>query len=202
MQSKLLPNEKQWESAIAKRGGPDEARIFLTRVQARYDELVLQAHHYENKALRFHFEHNILPAIAAYSILLMDGLEKKTAMEIIDDLLEAGIESERRMYRFWGRFPFFFNMIKLMLWPMMKKQYPERWDIEWLDLGPDVTGLNCHACFYLDVLTEYGFSELTPHFCRLDELLAGEAASSVRFERTQTLANGGTICDFRYMRVN
>jgi hypothetical protein len=50
-------------------------------------------------------------------------------------------------------------------------------------------------------LTEYGFPELTPHFCRLDDVLAAEAAPSVRFERTQTLARGGTLCDFRYARV-
>ena len=201
MQPGQLPNKKQWEIAIAKERGPAEARIFLKRVQARYDELAFQAQPYENKALRFHFEHNLLPAVAAYSILLMDGLEETTALEIIDDLLEAGIETERRMYRFWGRFPFFFSMIKFIIKPLMKKRYPERWDIEWLDLGPDVAGLNCRVCFYLEVLNGYGFSELTPHFCRLDELLAAEAAPSVRFERTQTLANGGTLCDFRYVRV-
>lgn len=38
-------------------------------------------------------------------------------------------------------------------------------------------------------------------FCRLDDLLAAEAASTIRFERTQTLARGGTLCDFRYERV-
>lgn len=73
--------------------------------------------------------------------------------------------------------------------------------MEWLDLGRDLVGLNCRACFYLDMLTEYGFPELTPHFCRLDDALAAEAAPSVRFERTQTIARGGTLCDFRYARV-
>jgi hypothetical protein len=157
--------------------------------------------HYENKALRHHFEENILPAIAAYSILLMEGKDKDSAMQIMDRLLEASIELDRRMYRFWGRFPFFFDMIKLLLKPMMTMQYPGRWNIEWPKLDPNVVGLNCRSCFYLDVLTEYGYPELTPHFCRLDDLFAAEAAPSVRFERTQTLARGGIICDFRYIRV-
>jgi len=201
MQQTILPNAKQWMRAVAGRQGQEEARLFLARVQARYDELLLQAQRYENKALRYHFEHNILPAIAAYSILSKDGIQKGPALEILDELLESGIESERRMYRFWGRFPFFFDMMKLMLKPMMENRYPERWKIEWLDPGPDVIGLNCRACFYVDKLGEYGFPELTPHFCRLDELLAAEAASNIRFERKQTLATGGMICDFRYVRV-
>ncbi len=201
MKRKLLPNAKRWESEIAKIRGRDEGAAFIVRVQARYDELLAQAQYYENKALRHHFEGNILPAVAAYSILLMDGKDKNSAAETLDKLLEAGIGLERRMYRFWGRFPFFFDMIKLMLKPMMKMQYPEKWDVEWLDLGRNAVGLNCHSCFYLEVLTEYGFPELAPHFCRLDDLLAGEAAPSVRFERTQTIARGGTMCDFRYVRV-
>jgi hypothetical protein len=201
MKHKLLPNAKRWKKVIAKERGHDEAAIFLARVQARYDELLIQARSYENLALRHHFEDNILPAIAAYSVVLMDGKDQDAAAQTLDTWLEAGIESERRMYRFWGIFPFFFDLIRWMLKPMMSRQYPERWNVEWLDLGRDTVGLNCHACFYLDVLTEYGFSELTPHFCRLDDLLAAEARSSVRFERTQTIARGGTMCDFRYVRV-
>jgi len=50
-------------------------------------------------------------------------------------------------------------------------------------------------------LSEYGLADLTPHFCRLDDLLAAEAARSVHFERTQTIGRGGTLCDFRYFRT-
>ena len=198
---KTLPNLKKWQTESEKAMGRKAGAAFLSRVQSKYNELLGQAQQYENKALQQHFVNNILPAIAVYSVLLEDGKDKESALQIIDRLLEAAIESARTMYRFWGRFPFFFDMIRFMLKPMMKKNYPERWNIEWLDLGHDVTGMNCRTCFYLDTLTGYGFAELTSHFCRLDELLAAEATPSVRFERTQTLARGGTLCDFRYVRV-
>lgn len=131
----------------------------------------------------------------------MDGMDKESAGFVLDSLLEAGIESRRRMYRFLGRFPFFFDILRLLLKPMMEAQFPDHCDVEWSAIGPDAVGLNCHSCFYLDRLAEFGFPELTPHFCRLDDLLAAEAAPSVRFERTQTLARGGTMCAFRYVRV-
>lgn len=201
MKQKHLPDGRRWEQAMLRKRGGDEAVVFLARVQARYDELLSQARYYENKALRHHFEDRILPAIAVCSVLLMDGMDKEAAVQKLDTLLEAGIGSERRMYRFWGRFPFFFDMLKLMLKPMMTMQFPEGWNVEWLEPDSNMVGLNCHSCFYLDALAEYGFRELTPHFCRLDDLLAAEASSSVRFERTQTLARGGTMCDFRYIRV-
>ena len=201
VKNKQLPGAKRWKKVIMSERRQDESAIFFVRAQARYDELLHQAYHYENKALRHHFEDKILPAIAAYSILLMEGKDKDSTTQILDRLLEANTEPNRRTYRFWGRFPFFFDLIKLLLKPMMAIQYPDRWNVEWPKLGPDVVGLNCRSCFYLDVLTEYGYPELTPHFCRLDDLLAAEAAPSVHFERTQTLARGGTICDFRYLRV-
>jgi hypothetical protein len=198
---KPFPNLKNWQSEIEKALGHHAGIAFLARVQSKYDKLFEQARHYKNKALRQHFENNILPAVAAYSILLEDKKDQESALQIMDRLLEASIESERATYRFWGRFPFFFDLLCLMLKPKMIVQYPERWNIEWLDLGHNVVGLNCHACFYLDILTEYGFTELTAHFCRLDDLLAAEAAPSIRFERTQTLGRGGKMCDFRYFRV-
>ena len=201
MKSKRLPNGRAWERVLARQQGRDAAAIFLARVQARYDELLSQAQRYEKKALRAHFEDILLPAVAAYSVMLMDGMDKESAGRVLDALLEAGIESNRRMYRFLGRFPFFFDILRRLLKPMMDAQFPDHWDVEWPDLGPDVVGLNCHSCFHLDRLAEFGFPELTPHFCRLDDLLAAEAAPSVRFERTQTLARGGTMCDFRYVRV-
>ena len=200
MLRKFLPDGVSWKRELAREIGYREAGSFLARAQARYDELLGQAPRLDNRALRNHFENRILPAIAAYSVFLMDA-DKDTAVSRLDQLLEAGIGPERSMYRFWGRFPLFFDMLRLMLKPMMQAQYTEGWEVEWLDLGRDVVGLNCHACFYLDVLTEYGFPELTQHFCRLDDLLAAEAASSIRFERTQTLGRGGSLCDFRYMRV-
>jgi hypothetical protein len=201
MKTKRLPKLKRWERELAKTRGRDEAAIFLARAQARYDELLSRARRYEKKALRFHFEDNLLPAIAAYSVLLMDGMDRDAAGDALDSLLEAGLESERRMYRFWGRFPFFFDMLRAALRPMMDAQFPEGWNVEWIEPSRDLVGLNCRACFYLDRLTEYGFPELTPHFCRLDDLLAAEAAPAIRFERTQTIGRGGTMCDFRYARV-
>lgn len=202
MKRKTLPNVKRWEKIMLEGRNAAGAILFIARVQARYEELMSQACRYRNKALRFHFEDNILPAVAAYSVLMMDGVPKDAALQTLDRLLEASLESQRRFYHFWARFPFFFGMLKLALKPMMKMQYSEKeWKVEWIDFTSDIVGLNCHACFYMNRLAEYGLAELTSHFCRLDDVLAAEAAPRIRLERTQTIGRGGSLCDFRYIRV-
>jgi hypothetical protein len=81
-------------------------------------------------------------------------------------------------------------------------QYPkEGWRIEFPDLGADVVALDGHGFFYLDVLTQYGLSELTAHFCTLDDLLYEGVSPYIGWERTQTIGRGGKYCDFRYYRV-
>ncbi len=188
---------------LTHRWGETEARVFLSRVEAKYLELYARSERHSPRVLQtLHFEKNILPAVAAYKILLMEGKSSESALETLDVLLEATVAGQKRVYRFWGQFPFFFDMLRWMLKPMMRLQYPESaWKTEFPDLGRDIVGLDCHGCFYLKVLSEYGLPELTRHFCRLDDVLYEGVTPYIRFERTQTIGRGGTMCDFRYYRV-
>jgi hypothetical protein len=198
-----LPTYRTWLRELTRQQGALVAEIFLERVQAKYLELFAGSERYSQRVLqKIHFEKNILPAIAAYKILLMDGNNPDEAQATLDSLLEAGVAGQKRLYRFWGRFPFFFDMLKWILKPLTLLQYPEAgWRMEFPNLGSDVVALDSHACFYLQVLTEYGVPELTRHFCRLDDLLFEGVTPHVRFERTQTMGRGGSMCDFRYYRV-
>ncbi len=198
-----LPTYRVWLREWTRQHGALEAEVFLERVRAKYTELLAGSRKYSPPVLqKLHFEKNILPAVAAYKIFLMDGNSPETAMTALDSLLEAGIAGQKRLYRFWGRFPFFFDMLRWTLKPLTRLQYPqEGWPMDFPDLGPDVVGLDGHGCFYLQVLTEYGVPELTRHFCHLDDVLYEGVTPYIRFERTQTLGRGRKMCDFRYYRV-
>lgn len=198
-----LPTYRVWLRAWSDRHGAFEAKVFLERVQAKYSELYAGSRRYSPRVLqKLHFEKNILPAIAAYKILLMDGNSPEQAQATLDDLLEAGIAGQKKIYRLWGKFPFFFALLRWILKPLTLLQYPrEGWQMDFPDLGPDVVALDSHSCFYLQVLTEYGVPELTRHFCHLDDVLFEGVTPYIRFERTQTIGRGGKMCDFRYYRV-
>jgi hypothetical protein len=198
-----LPTYRIWKGVWTGKVGPAEAQIFISRVQAKYVELLARSKHYSPRVLqKLHFEKNILPAIAAYRVLLMDGHSHETALPILDTLLEATLARQKRLYRFLGRSRFFFDLLRLTLKPLTFSQYPSAgWQMDFPRLGHDAVGLDSHSCFYLQVLTEYGLPELTSHFCRLDDFLYEDVSPYIRFERRQTIGRGGAMCDFRYYRV-
>ena len=59
---------------------------------------------------------------------------------------------------------------------------------------------NVFRCFYLDVLTAYGAPELTPLYCKLDDLTYEMLPPSITWERTGALGRGDDCCDFRWCR--
>ncbi len=198
-----MPQTQAWLREMTRLRGREEAQAFISRVQGKYDELLARSRRYQPRVLqKQHFEKNILPVIAADLIMKQEGQAPDQISSTIDSLLAESIAGQKRLYRFWGRFPFFFGMLRLLLKPMMKAQFPaEGWQIDYPGLGPDVVALDSHRCFYLEVLTEYGLPELTRHFCQLDDELYQGVTPFIRFERTQTLGRGGQMCDFRYYRV-
>lgn len=56
------------------------------------------------------------------------------------------------------------------------------------------------GCFYLDQLTQLGAQELTPDYCRVDDLLYEGVSPGITWHRTTVLAAGGERCDFRFER--
>jgi hypothetical protein len=55
--------------------------------------------------------------------------------------------------------------------------------------------------FYLDTLTRLGAQELTPAYCRVDDILYEGVSPELTWRRTTMLATGGERCDFRFERL-
>jgi hypothetical protein len=75
---------------------------------------------------------------------------------------------------------------------------PEGWEKEIVTDSNQAFAFDMHSCFYLDVLTAYGAPELTPIYCRMDELLYKELPPMITWERAKTLGRGDDCCDFRW----
>jgi hypothetical protein len=86
-------------------------------------------------------------------------------------------------------------------YPTGHRAAPEGWSTTWLEDSPARVAYDLTGCFYLDTLTAYGAPELTPSFCRMDDLLYGRLERA-RWGRTGTLARGDARCDFRFTRVD
>ena len=62
-----------------------------------------------------------------------------------------------------------------------------------------VFGLDVHVCPITRFAKEHGAPEIVPMICRIDDLVASKL-TGLRLERTGTIANGASHCDFRYVK--
>lgn len=182
--------------------GKVRATDILAKIQARYSELLRTRTPYRQHALRGHLMKNILPGLALYQILREEGISQAAALEVVDRIFEIRVEAKRKRMVWAGRFELFYH---LMRWPtrtMMRINYPSAgWQVEWVEVSPERVAFNIHRCFHLEALSSYGAAELTPSFCREDELLYRDVSPYLRFERTKTLGRGDQVCDFRFVHT-
>ncbi len=195
--SRQPPIFMRWQGHLADDMGEVEAAALMSRVQARYDDLYAHRKHYENRALRKHQENTILPSLALYQVLREDGLDEETALMRIRDLLILKVLPGRRQLEFFGRLPLIFTLFRLGTKLKMQRVFPEEgWDIEWLEVSSERVAFNVHRCFWLEVLADYDATELVAQSCYTDDVLFDGASPYISWERTQTLARGGELCDF------
>ena len=197
-----MPYADLWRRELADRLDGEPAAELMDRVEARYAELYRDRTHYDHPALRKHLEDNILPGLALYQVLRGEGHGEADALQTVERLQAVDLLRQRRPLELLGRLPFFFSLLRAVTRRFMGRNFPPQgWQVEWPDEGRDVVAFDMKSCFYLDVLTEHGAPELTPAYCRLDDLAYEDVSPHVRWERTRTLGRGDDCCDFRFRRV-
>ena len=81
------------------------------------------------------------------------------------------------------------------------KKYRNAWVVDIIEGGPQddfVLGYDYHTCGICNLCRDEGCFELAKYLCRMDYVLAD--MMGMKLTRTQTLAEGGKYCDFRYGR--
>jgi hypothetical protein len=200
--SKSMPFQKSWHETLARELDANQADALLTRVQERYDALVSERAEPSHRALVQHLDGSILPGLALYQVLVADGWDKETAQGTVERLFAADLRKRRRVLEWMGRTPLYFSMLKRLTPRLMARSFPpEGWTVERVEMSSDVVAFNMHSCFYLDTLRDYGAAELTPVYCRLDDVMYDGVSPYVNWERTRTLGVGDDHCNFRFRRM-
>lgn len=178
---------------------PEKARRLTQLMLSRYAALLAERPLPDKKIKRNHLTRNIIPGLALYQVLLqVHGGDQHTALADVDAAFRAWT-----LDRFQGPLapmkilPTPFGLFKVMFF-MRMKAFPEE---DHVVVENNATRLVLHTkhCFYLDLLTEYGAPELTPSFCKTDEVIAEMFPAGVKFIREHTLARGDNFCDFQYV---
>lgn len=196
-----LPAYDLWQRKLAERHGEWYARELIARIQARYSELYAARKQYANPVLRRHYEGHILPGIALYRTLQVEGWTLRAIQDEMAELLSAQLRPQTMGLRLISRLPDPFAGFRALIKLQMKMSYPaEGWQTQWEEDSSDRLAFTISRCFYLDVLSEYGVPELTPMFCETDDRLAEGFPPQVRWRRKSTLGKGAEGCDFCYER--
>ena len=201
-QARHMPFVEILERQIAQEQGQVQASLVVNAVEARYWELFCHRPRVVRRALRKHLNTYILPGLALYQITLEEGVEMADALWKVERFMAEATQTKRLIFRLAGRLPAYYQMLRLLTPRVLDNTYPpEGWELEWVENSPKSLSFNMKSCFYLDMLTAYGAPELTLVYCHLDDLIFEDASPGVHWERSQTLARGDELCNFRWTRV-
>jgi len=202
-QAARMPNAVVWQRLLAEQTGQVEAAIFMTQVESAHRELLLRRPRFEHQAFNQHVTGNILPGLALYQTWRMSGLSQEQALEQVDDLFQAWFQRfpppNARFNHLLNYLPENFAFFRRMTRWVMQTMFPEPgWQVEFLEDNEQTLAFNIQHCFYLDILKAYGAPELTPAFCKLDDLMMALLPKSLHWGRSTTIGMGADCCNFRW----
>jgi hypothetical protein len=192
-----IPMSKRFFPAIRPILGSDRYLLLGLKYIDVYQAFTLP----QNPVLRHHLIDGILPGFALYQNLLEEGNTKQEALAQIDDIFEKLFQKSRNKMKKLGRLPFVYPFLRKYIKTAMKEYPEEGWKIDWTQNNQEAIRFNMKSCYYFDTLSKLGVPELTASFCRVDDFIYTEMSPSIEWQRTQTIANGSTYCDFCFAAV-
>ena len=185
----------------------DEPRVNRWLVQARkgYESLIPQLPYIggkENEFTRYlMYPSGIMPTVR---ILRNEGVPIRKTGQIIFEILTAYYNAIHPLVKWYIRSAYFGEEKKAQLRAAAHKsqlrKYPGDWVFKFIE-GDGKTfqyGLDITECGLVKFWSAQGLEEFTPYLCLTDWALW--RAIGIETMRTQTIANGATYCDFRYIR--
>ena len=153
--------------------------------------------------LRQHLVDNIMTGTALYRVLLgAHGGDHAAALAEIEPLFKSWTHA------LYGGTMKVFKMIPNSFWffklatKIQLRSFPaEVWGTRWVEDSARRIAYNTLSCPYVTSLKDYGVPELGPFYCQIDDWMGEMLPPGIRFRRTQTLAKGGTLCDYSFENI-
>ena len=166
-------------------------------VYARMDALLIEEKVYCDKGNYAHMA-QIITSIALYEVLQKHGMSEQEAYRIVSE----------EMWKFLDPAPMQKLAKKSFFLPLMKKIVPfgfrkgsgYGWRYTWHKDDPkDEFRFECNECIYEKILRPRGMMKLGAMCCHADIINYGNLPYT-DFIRTETLCQGGKLCNFRFVR--
>ena len=140
----------------------------------------------------------ILTSIALYEVLQKRGMSEAEAYRTVSEEMWKFLDPSGM--KKLARGPFFLPLMKKIVPLGFKKGSGAGWRYTWHRGGPkDEFHFECNECLYAKILGRRGLLKLGAMCCHADIINYGDLPYT-DFIRTETLCQGGKICDFRFVR--
>lgn len=175
--------------------GEERSKVLWEKIEKEYEHLVPLANG-ETKGRKKNLVNGIYPFAAVYGVLLKEGMSREEAMKHMFAIMKVHtLKDSRKNYEKMGKLPFFFALFRKMFSIGLKG---DSWTVEWVANDPEKFIYNIKTCLWHEACTKLGYPELCRIFCRNDELNFTDVSKHLYFERSSTLGDGGTCCDFHF----
>ena len=166
-------------------------------VYARMRELLEEEKTYCDRGNYKHMA-QILTSIAIYEVLQKHGKSEAEAYRIVSEEMWKFLDPSAMQKL--ARKSFFLPLMKKIVPFGFKKGSGYGWRYTWhRDSPKDEFRFECNECIYAKILGRRGLMKLGAMCCRADIINYGSLPYT-DFIRTQTLCQGGELCDFRFVR--
>ena len=166
-------------------------------VYARMRELLEEEKAYCDKGNYAHMA-QFLTSIALFEVLQKHGKSESEAYRIVSEEMWKFLDPSAMQKL--ARKIFFLPMMKKIVPFGFKKGSGCGWRYTWhRDSPKDEFRFECNECIYAKILGRRGLMKLGAMCCHADIINYGSLPYT-DFIRTQTLCQGGELCDFRFVR--
>ena len=166
-------------------------------VYARMRELLEEEKTYCDKGNYAHMA-QILTSIALFEVLQKHGKSEAEAYRIVSEEMWKFLDPS--VMQKLAKKSFFLPLMKKIVPFGFKKGSGCGWRYTWHKDDPkDEFRFECNECIYAKILGKRGLMKLGAMCCHADIINYGNLPYT-DFIRTQTLCQGGEMCDFRFVR--
>ena len=166
-------------------------------VYARVRKLVEEERAYCDEGNYAHMA-QILTSIALYEVLQDHGASEEEAFRAVSEEMWAFLDPSGMQKL--AKLPFFLPLMRKVVPFGFKKGSGTGWRYTWHEGGSkDEFRFECNECIYAKILGKRGLLKLGAMCCHADIINYGSLPYT-DFVRTQTLCQGGDLCDFRFVR--
>lgn len=162
-------------------------------------ERLLQENPGEPRALKVHTVGTLYPAVSIYEALQRSGMAQPEALGLMDLLCSRRAEKQAQSIRTMLKIPGLYRKMPAIFRWMTVHQFGEAagFRAHFYDTDKRCCKFDMTRCAYYETCTRLGCPELTPCFCHTDDVTDGHMHPKIRWHRTQTIGEGGSLCDFQ-----